>query len=148
MSSPVKRELEDYLAGRGTPERVVIAVTVAYYREARGGQRETLRPLINVIDRASPGIVELGSLAGGRGFEVRLAERSFPAEYEAALREAAQQVLRDAALAPAAEPRQHWVLMEPPPPAPPRQSPRRESGAESVGLWRRMVGALRRLLSG
>jgi hypothetical protein len=148
VSSPVKRELEEYLAGRGTPERVVIAVTVAYYREGRGGQRETLRPLINVIDRASPGIVELGSLVGGRGFEVRLAERPFPPQYEEALREAVQQVLRDAALAPAAEPPQHWVRIEPPPPAPPSASPGRHAGAESVGLWRRMVGALRRLLSG
>jgi len=46
-----------------------------------------------VIDRASPGIVELGIVPGGTGFEVRLAERPFPKEYERELRQAAEAVL-------------------------------------------------------
>ena len=92
-SSPVKDALESYVAGRVKAERLVIAVSAAYYRETGNGKRETLRPLIDVIDRASPGIVELGSADGGPGFDLRLAERPFPKEHEAALRRAAEAVL-------------------------------------------------------
>jgi len=74
-------------------ERLVIAVSAAYYREAANGKRETLQPLMDVIDRASPGIVELGTATGGPGFDVRLAERPFPKQYDAELRLAAQAVL-------------------------------------------------------
>jgi hypothetical protein len=94
MSSSIRRELEGFVAGRVNPERVVIAVSAAYYRDSRNGNRETLQPLIDVIDRASPGIVEIGVVAGGAGFEIRLAERPFPTEYEAELRRAAETVLR------------------------------------------------------
>ena len=65
----------------------------SYYRDALNGKREMLRPLIDVIDRASPGIVELGTVQGGSGFDVRLAERPFPKQYEPQLREAAATVL-------------------------------------------------------
>ena len=92
-SSPVKDALESYVAGRVKAERLVIAVSTEYYREARDGRREALQPLIDVIDRASPGIVELGIAQGGSGFEVRLVERPFPKQYEAQLREAAEAVL-------------------------------------------------------
>jgi len=74
-------------------ERLVIAVSAAYYGDARNGQRESLQPLIDVIDRASPGIVELGTAQGGSGFAISLAERPFPKQYEAALRHAAEAVL-------------------------------------------------------
>jgi hypothetical protein len=57
------------------------------------GTRDGLGPLIEVIDRASPGIVELGTVQGGAGFEIRLAERPFPKQYEAELRRAAETVL-------------------------------------------------------
>src|SRR2546423_11547976 len=93
MSSNIRREVEGFVAGRVKAERLVIAVAAAYYREAGSGKRETLRPLIDVIDRASPGIVELGIVPGGAGFEVRLAERPFPSQYEAELRRAAEAVL-------------------------------------------------------
>src|SRR5438093_9791069 len=93
VSSPVRDALESYLAGRVKAERLVIAVSTEYYREARDGRREALQPLIDVIDRASPGIVELGSADGGPGFDVRLAERPFPKQYEAELRRAAEAVL-------------------------------------------------------
>src|SRR5205823_7206487 len=93
VSSPVKVALESYVAGRVKAERLVIAVSTEYYREARDGRREALQPLIDVIDRASPGIVELGIAQGGSGFEVRLVERPFPKQYEAQLREAAEAVL-------------------------------------------------------
>ena len=93
MSSSVRQDLEGFVAGRVKPERVVIAVAAAYYGERGNGKRETLRPLIDVIDRASPGIVELGIVAGGAGFEIRLAERPFPKEHEVELRNAAEMVL-------------------------------------------------------
>src|SRR5437016_8262662 len=93
MSSSVRREVEGFVAGRVKAERLVIAVAAAYYREAGNGKRETLRPLIDVIDRASPGIVELGVAPGGSGFEIRPAERPFPRECEAQLRQAAEAVL-------------------------------------------------------
>lgn len=93
-SSPVKDALEGYVAGRVTAERLVIAVTTEYYgRGAKRGRRDGLQPLIDVIDRASPGIVELGSIVGGAGFDVRLAERPFPKDYESALRRAAEALL-------------------------------------------------------
>jgi hypothetical protein len=138
MSSPVRRELEEFLAGRGTPERVVIAVTIAFYRESQGVQREILRPLIQVIDRASPGVVELGSVSGGRGFEVRLAERQFPPEQVAALRQAAEQVLRGAAAAESKEPNPGWVRIEAPPPPEPGSEPR------PTGLWGWLLQRLKR----
>src|SRR5437879_7159986 len=92
-SSPVKDALESYVAGRVKAERLVIAVSAAYYGNARNGQRESLQPLIDVIDRASPGIVELGTAQGGSGFAISLAERPFPRQYEAELRRAAEAVL-------------------------------------------------------
>ena len=85
--------LAAYLAGEMTAEQFVVAVTAEYYRGTRNGKRETLRPIIDVIDRASPGIVELGIVPGGAGFEIRLAERPFPSQYEAELRRAAEAVL-------------------------------------------------------
>jgi len=89
------------VAGRVKAERLVVAVAAEYYRDTLNpkglpngrGKREMLRPLIDVIDRASPGIVELGTVQGGSGFDVRLAERPFPKQYEAQLREAAATVL-------------------------------------------------------
>ncbi len=93
MSSSVRRELEGFVAGSVNAERLVIAASAAYYRDSRNGNRETLQPLIDVIDRASPGIVELGIATGGPGFDIRLAERPFPKQYEAQLRRAAEAVL-------------------------------------------------------
>src|SRR6267143_1797588 len=97
-SSPVRDALESYVAGRAKAERLVIAVSAAYYGDARNGQRESLQPLIDVIDRASPGIVELGTAQGGSGFAISLAERPFPKQYEAALRHAAEAVLSGTAV--------------------------------------------------
>src|SRR5437879_12818144 len=93
MSSGVRQELGGLVAGRVKAERIVIAVAAAYYAERGNGTRETVRPIIDVIDRASPGIVELGIVPGGAGFEIRLAERPFPEEYAAELRRAAEAVL-------------------------------------------------------
>jgi len=81
------------VAGRVKAERLVVAVAAEYYRDTLNGKREMLRPLIDVIDRASPGIVELGTVQGGSGFDVRLAERPFPKQHEPELRRAAEAVL-------------------------------------------------------
>jgi len=124
-SSPIKDTLQSYVAGRVKAERLVVAVAAEYYRDAGNGKRETLRPLIDVIDRASPGIVELGSAGGGPGFELRLAERPFPKQYEAALRQAAEQCLG-------------------------RGEARREAGEGGTaprGLVARLVAAVRRMFS-
>jgi hypothetical protein len=94
MSSSVRQELEGFVAGRVKAERLVIAVATAYYGDGGRGKRDGLGPLIEVIDRASPGIVELGTVPGGAGFEIRLAERPFPKQYEAELIKAAETVLR------------------------------------------------------
>ena len=95
-SSPVKDMLEQFVAGRAKPDRVIEAVVAAYYRETGGGKREYLRPLVEVIERAAPGVVELAGKDGGAGFAIRLAERPFPKQYEADLRSAAAAVLREA----------------------------------------------------
>jgi hypothetical protein len=133
MSSPVKRDLEAFLAGRIEAQQVVIAAAVAYYRDAGSGMREALGPLVDLIDRASPGVVELASVAGGPGLDVRLVERGFPARYEDELRAAAQAALRalgrqrEAGAEPAAQP------------APPASG--------RPGVWRRLLGAVHRLFS-
>jgi len=121
-SSPVKDALESYIAGRVKAERLVIAVSAAYYREAPNGKRETLQPLIDVIDRASPGIVELGTVQGGSGFAISLAERPFPKEHEAELRRAAEAVLSGGGMVEAAT-------------------------APSSGMIARLVAAVRRLFN-
>ena len=85
--------LSGYLAGKVTAERVVAAVAAEYYRESGNGKRETWRPIVDVIERAHPGIVELTGSQEKPGFAVRLAERPFPQRYEAELRQATERVL-------------------------------------------------------
>src|SRR2546428_6882629 len=92
-SSPVKDALESYVAGRVKAERLVIAISAAYYGDSNNGNRESLQPLIDVIDRASPGIVELGTATGGPGVDIRLASRPFPKQHEGELGERAEPVL-------------------------------------------------------
>lgn len=130
-SSPVSDALASYVAGRIKPERVVITVAAAFYGGRGGAERRALQPLIDVIDRASPGIVELGSVAGGAGFEIRLAERPFPRQYEPALRRAAETVLAArGGQAPGTA-------------AAAASAPDRPTG----GVLARLVGAIRRLFS-
>ena len=95
MSSPVRRELEEYVAGRCGVTRVVAAVMDAYYREEGRGKRDALRPVIDVIERAAPGVVELAAAGDSPGFRVRLTERPFPERYAHELRQAAGVALRD-----------------------------------------------------
>jgi hypothetical protein len=89
----VRETLESYVAGRVKAERVVEAVAAAYYENRGVGRGEWLRPLMDVIERAHPGVVELSSAAAPPGFGVRLATRPFPKEYEPALRAAVEAAL-------------------------------------------------------
>lgn len=126
MPSGVDETLESYVAGRVKVDRLVIAVAAAYYgREGVRGIRDGLGPLIEIIDRASPGVVELGGVAGARGFDVRLAERSFPKEYEQELRRAVEAYL--------ASHRTTGLISVP------------AAVAPSAGVLSRLVGAIRRL---
>lgn len=93
VSSPVREALEGLVAGQVKPDRVVSVVTAAYYGEGGRGTGKRLRPLVEVIERHAPGVVELAGREGGSGFAIRSAERPFPPEAEAALRAAAAEVL-------------------------------------------------------
>ena len=125
-SSDASQALADFLAGRAKAERVVAAVAEACYR--RGARQESartaLRPVLDVIERAAPGVVELARTEGGAGFDIRLAERPFPKQYEAELRQAAAAVLAGMEDSGGSVP----ALGEP-------------------GLWGRMIRAVRRLLN-
>jgi len=71
----------------------VEAVAGAYYGEHGARSREHLKPILAVIERAHPGVIELTSTPDNPGFAIRLAERPFPKGYEASLREAVEVVL-------------------------------------------------------
>lgn len=68
-------------------------VAAAYYREHGARSREQLQPLMEIVERAHPGVVQLSAAANRPGFEVRLAERPFPKRYEVELRQAVQALL-------------------------------------------------------
>jgi hypothetical protein len=87
--------LAAYLDGQMTAEQLVAAVTAEYYKG--DGSREMLRPVMEVIERAHPGIVELSESSETPGFAVRPAGRPFPKQWEPALREAAATVSGTAA---------------------------------------------------
>lgn len=129
-SSPVRETLEEYVAGRVKADRLVIAIAAAYYgREDTPGVRDGLGPLVEIIDRASPGIVELGGVGGGGGgFDIRLAERSFPKQHEPVLRRAVEAYL--------ASHRTTGVIPTP------------TAGVPAPGVLARIVGAIRRLFTG
>ncbi len=86
----VSETLEGYVAGRVKAERVVEAVATAYYGEHGARSRVHLRPILAVIERAHPGVIELASAPDNPGFAIRLAERPFPKAYEGSLREAVE----------------------------------------------------------
>jgi hypothetical protein len=119
--------MAEYAAGRMTAQQLVASVTAEYYRETRNGKRETLRPIMDVIERTHPGVVELTSSAERPGFGVRLAERPFPKRYESELRAAVQQVIDTF-------PVSRVPLPEPTP-------------AHRPNLWSRILQAVRRVFS-
>lgn len=103
-SSGVRAGLEAYLAGRLPAQTVAALVAAAFYGAGGVGRSQALQPLIDVIERAAPGVVALERLAGAPGFAVSPAERPFPREHEDALRAAAVVVLASLPAASSAAP--------------------------------------------
>lgn len=81
------------MAGRAPAQRVVPLVAAAFYRKGEAGTRDALRPVMAVIERAAPGVVQLARTEGAPGFAIAAAERPFPPAYEAELRQAAETAL-------------------------------------------------------
>jgi hypothetical protein len=139
-SSPARRALEDFVAGRLPADRLVATVTGRYYGAAGPGERAALRPVMELAERAAPGVVRLERTQGGAGFEVRPVERTFPSEYEAELRGAAAAALAST-----------WSDGAPAAPAPamqPARSPVRDPRSPAPQGWlQRVVTAVRRLFS-
>jgi hypothetical protein len=127
-SSAARALLEGYVAGRVAADRLVPAIAAEYYRSVDRRQREALRPVIEVIERAAPGVVKLARSEGGSGFDIGLAERPFSAEHEAELRLAAAAVLE-----------QPWGGAAPATPVP--------AAAAPAGFWTRFMTRVRRLFS-
>jgi hypothetical protein len=140
VSSPARRALEDFVAGRLAAERLVATVASRYYGGAGQGERDALRPVVEVAERAAPGVVGLERTQGGAGFDVRPLERKFPAEFEAALRGAAAAALAST-----------WsdvVVQAPSRAAAAPRSPIPDSPSPAPQGWfQRVVTAVRRLFS-
>lgn len=100
-SSAARELLAAYVAGRVPAVRLVPAIAVEYYRSPDAGQRAALRPIMEVIERAAPGVARLARTESGAGFDVQLAERPFPETFETSLREAAAGALAQWETAPA-----------------------------------------------
>jgi hypothetical protein len=133
-SSPVRRALEDFAAGRLPAERLVAAVAGRFYGAAGRGEKEALRAVVELAERAAPGVVSLERREGGAGFDVRPAERTFPPESLEALRGAVASALAAS-----------WADPQPETPSP-RPEPR--SPVPVSGNWfTRVVSAVRRLFS-
>jgi len=135
--SPVRAILESYVAGRVKAERVVEAVAAAYYEKQGVGHGAWLRQLMDVIERAHPGIVELTAGGDRPGFTVRLAERPFPKQYEAELRRVVELTLAGAASVGA----QHAA------PLPGSAAPTSPVMSPNPGIVARLFGAIRRLFT-
>ena len=78
---------------------------------------------MDVLERAHPGVVELAGTTDRPGFAVRIAERPFPKEYEAALRAAVQVALGNV------------------------DAPAPRSALPAPGIWARMYTAVRKLFT-
>ena len=124
MSSDLSADdlLTSYLAGRLTAGQLATAVTTAYYGDGGRGTRDGLRPIVEIIERAHPGVVELASSSERPGFGVRLANRPFPKRYEQELRDAVRSALET-------------------------RSPHPASPVPRPGLLDRIVAAIRRVFS-
>lgn len=123
----VNETLQAYLAGQLTAEQVIAAVAAEYYRDRGNGTRDMWRPIMNVVERAHPGIVELAASQGSPGFHIRLAERPFPKRYEAQLRQAVGDVVATVPVSRASFP---------------------DESSPEPGLLRRLVDAIRRFFRG
>ena len=120
------RALAEYAAGRMTAQQLVGVVANAYWSQELGARsREVLRPIIDVIERAHPGVVELTGSLEKPGFVVKLADRPFPKQYDADLRMAVQAIAT----------------------APSSSSPTPDSQLLTPGFVTRLFRAIRRLFS-
>lgn len=92
-SSAVESALADYVAGRLAADALAPIVAAAFF-DARGAERrEALRPVLEVVERAAPGMVSLARADGVPGFALAAAGRSVAPAYEAELRRAAAAAL-------------------------------------------------------
>ena len=140
VSSPARRALEDFVAGRLAADRLVATVTGRFYGGAGKGEKEALRPVVELAERAAPGVVSLERTETGTGFEVRSVERVFPESSLAALRGAAATALSASWADPvtsAPGPATTTLTPDPGPRSQPTQS-----------WFGRVVSAVRRLFSG
>ena len=125
-ASSVNDALTGYAAGRVTAAQLVGVVATEYYRETRNGKRETWKPIMDVVERAHPGVVELTGSERNPGFDVRLTERPFPKRYEADLRRAVESVLQTFAVS---------------------RVPFPEQPTPNAGVLKRIVAAIRKIFS-
>jgi hypothetical protein len=89
-ATSVSDALSGYAAGRMTAEQLVAQVAAAYYGARESGLGTRLKPLMEIIERAHPGVVELSGNGEKPGYAIRLSERPFPKRYEAELRQAVE----------------------------------------------------------
>jgi len=122
-SSAAKELLAAYVAGRVPAVRLVPAIAVEYYHSPDARQRAALRPVMDVIERAAPGVARLARTESGAGFDIQLAERPFPATFETSLKEAAAGAL------------EQWG------------TPLPAGTATESGFWGRLIDRVRRLFS-
>lgn len=138
-SSPARRALEDFVAGRLPPERLVAVVAGRFYGAAGKGEKEALRPVMELAERAAPGVVSLERKDGGMGFDVRAVERTFPPASLDALRGAVATALAASWADPVAPAQQPAATSRTPVPEPRSPAPQ--------GWFSRVVSAVRRLFS-
>lgn len=130
-SSAAKELLAGFAAGRISADRLVPAIAAEYYRSPDAKRRAALRPVMEVIERAAPGVARLARAESGAGFDIQQAERPFPEAFEAPLREAVAGVLAG------------WGGAQV---AAPAGVPEVET-LGPTGFWSRLIGRVRRLFS-
>jgi len=123
-SSAARDLLAAYVAGRVPAVRLVPAIAVEYYRSPDARHRAALRPVMDVIERAAPGVARLARTESGAGFDIQLAERPFPDTFETSLKEAAADALAGWGTAGSAN-----------------------AAGREFGFWSRLIGRVRRLFS-
>lgn len=126
-SSATRELLAGFVAGQVPAARLVPAVAAEYYRSADAKRRAVLRPVMEVIERAAPGVARLARTETGAGFDIELAERPFPETFEISLKEAALVALAGG-----------WE---------PATSAAAETVATGGGFWSRLIERVRRLFS-
>ena len=143
MSSPAKQLLEEFVAGRTDARVFVAGVVTAYYRDGvRAGPG--WQALLESVEHAAPGLVELRRGSAAPGFAVRLAERPLLPAAESSVRAAAERALREWP----AEGRGAPPDAAPAPPAtPPAAPPASLAGRAGSGILTRLVARLRRWFS-